>query len=56
MTTQMKGYPFEVIINAKGISGAVLADQVKNLDWKARKATVEELDEVRAKIASLLGM
>lgn len=62
MTTQIKGYPFEVIIHAAGISGAVLSDQVKNLDWRARKskpkgkASAEELDEVRAKIASLLGM
>ena len=31
MTTQIKGYPFEVIIHAKGVSGAVLSDQVKNL-------------------------
>lgn len=62
MTTQIKGYPFEVIIHAKGVSGAVLSDQVKNLDWRARKATpkgkatVEELDEVRAKISALLGL
>ncbi|OYV92907.1 MAG: toxin MazF [Ferrovum sp. 37-45-19] len=62
MTTQIKGYPFEVIIQAKGVSGAVLSDQVKSLDWKARKATpkgkasIEELDEVRAKISSLLGI
>lgn len=62
MTTQVKGYPFEVIIHAEAISGAVLSDQVKNLDWRARKATpkgkasTEELDEVRAKIAALLGI
>ena len=62
MTTQIKGYPFEVIINAKDVSGAVLSDQVKNLDWRARKATpkgkasVEELDEVRAMIATLMGI
>ena len=62
MTTQIKGYPFEVIIHAEGISGAVLSDQVKNLDWRARKATskgkasAEELDEVRAKIAALVGI
>ena len=60
MTTQIKGYPFEVIIHAKGTSGVVLSDQVKNLDWRARKATlkgkasVEELDEVRAMITALL--
>jgi len=62
MTTQIKGYPFEVLIHAKGVSGAVLSDQVKSLDWKARKAmpkgkvSADELDEVRAKIASLLGV
>ena len=39
MTTQIKGYPFEVIIHAEGVSGAVLSDQVKNLDWRVRKAT-----------------
>lgn len=62
MTTQIKGYPFEVIIRSEDGSGAVLSDQVKNLDWRARKATpkgkvsAEELDEVRAKISSLLGL
>ena len=62
MTTQIKGYPFEVIVHVAGISGAVLSDQVKNLDWRARKATpkgkvgAEELDEVRSKIQSLLGI
>ncbi|MDO8412277.1 MAG: endoribonuclease MazF [Gallionellaceae bacterium] len=62
MTTQIKGYPFEVAIHAAGISGAVLSDQVKNLDWKARKATpkgkasTEELDEVRGKIRALIGI
>ncbi len=62
MTTQIKGYPFEVIIRAEGVSGAALSDQVKNLDWRARKATpkgkasAKELDEVRAKISSLLGL
>jgi mRNA interferase MazF len=62
MTTRIKCYPFEVIIRAEGIGGAVLSDQVKNLDWRARKAmpkgkaSVEELDEVRAKIAPLLGI
>lgn len=64
MTTQINGYPFEVIIQAKGVSGAVLvlSDQIKSLDWKARKAmpkgkaSIEELDEVRAKISALMGL
>src|SRR5919206_1575948 len=39
ITSQIKGYPFEVVIPAGlEISGAILSDQVKSLDWKARKA------------------
>jgi len=38
ITNQIKGYPFEVIIPAgKGVSGVILADQVKSLDWSARR-------------------
>jgi mRNA interferase MazF len=37
MTTQVKGCPFEVTI-AGARAGAALADQVKSLDWVARKA------------------
>jgi len=39
ITSKVKGYPFEVKIPAKlKIKGVVLADHVKNLDWKIRKA------------------
>lgn len=39
ITSQVKGYPFEVLIpDGLEVSGAVLSDQVKSLDWKARKA------------------
>jgi mRNA interferase MazF len=39
ITQQVKGYPFEVEIPpGLGVSGAVLADQVKCLDWRARQA------------------
>ncbi len=39
LTSQIKGYPFEVLIPAGlPVSGAILADQVKSLDWQARKA------------------
>jgi mRNA interferase MazF len=61
MTTQVKGYPFEVTINGAR-PGAALADQVKSLDWVARKArhkgkvSSAELREVRAKIAALVGI
>ena len=60
MTTQVKGYPFEVTIGGAR-PGAALADQVKSLDWVARKARYKgkvstgELREVRAKIVALVG-
>ena len=59
MTTKIKGYPFEVVVDSDK-PGAVLADQVKNLDWRARKAVRKGrvapavLAEVRAKIKALL--
>ncbi len=59
MTSRIKGYPFEVIISEDPPS-AVLADQIKALDWRARKAThkgkVPEavLAEVRAKLKALI--
>lgn len=39
ITTQIKGYPFEVLIPAGlPVAGAILSDQVKSLDWRARNA------------------
>jgi mRNA interferase MazF len=39
ITSQAKGYPFEVSIPAGlPVSGVVLADQVKSLDWRVRQA------------------
>ena len=60
MTTQIKNYPFEVLIAGPSRS-AVLADQVKSLDWRKRRArrkgmiSTGELAEVRAKIRALIG-
>ena len=60
MTTQIKNYPFEVIISGASPS-AVLADQVKGLDWRKRRATrkgtisATELADVCAKIRALIG-
>ncbi|TXL69552.1 endoribonuclease MazF [Vineibacter terrae] len=60
MTTQIKGYPFEVVISGRRPS-AVLADQVKSLDWTMRKASFKgrvspaELSEVRRKALVLIG-
>lgn len=59
LTTQIKGYPFEVGIAGRPPS-VVLADQVKSLDWVARKAKFKgkvapaALSEVRAKILALV--
>ncbi len=39
ITSQVKGYPFEVALpEGLSISGVILADQVKSLDWRAREA------------------
>lgn len=60
MTTKRKGYPFEVPISDDRQS-AVLADQIKCLDWRASKAqrkgqvSKQELAQVRAKAAALIG-
>jgi mRNA interferase MazF len=60
ITTQAKGYPFEVALSGSPPS-VVLSDQVKSLDWRTRRArrkgaaTRGELSEVRAKIQALIG-
>lgn len=37
ITSQVKGYPFEVAVPAgAAVKGVILADQVKSLDWRAR--------------------
>jgi mRNA interferase MazF len=39
ITSQVKGYPFEVAVPPGfKIGGVVLADQLRSLDWAARKA------------------
>lgn len=39
ITSHVKGYPFEVVLpEGLPISGAVLSDHVKNLDWRVRRA------------------
>ena len=61
ITSQAKGYPFEVVIPA-GLeaSGVVLSDQVKSLDWQARNARFScnlpraALEEVLGRLDSLI--
>lgn len=58
MTSQVKGYPFEVRLPGREAS-VVLSDQVKSLDWKVRKARKkgrvndDVLREVTQKLAVL---
>lgn len=41
ITNQAKGYPFEVPLPKESpVTGVVGADQVKSLDWRARKASL----------------
>lgn len=60
LTSQVKGYPFEVAISGARPSVA-LADQIKSMDWQARNAikkgtaTVEELEAVRMRTKVLIG-
>jgi mRNA interferase MazF len=61
ITSQVKGYPFEVTIPfGSKLGGVVLADQVKSLDWRTRKAELicklphETTGEVLDKLATLL--
>jgi mRNA interferase MazF len=61
ITSQVKGYPFEVLVPpGLSVKGAVLADQVESLDWRTRRAEligrlpVSLVNEVSAKMKSLL--
>jgi len=61
VTNQIKGYPFEVVIpQGLRVSGAVMSDQAKSLDWKARKAELicklpeRVVNDVLRKLTTLL--
>ena len=61
MTSQTKGHPFEVVMTDQADrESIVLADQVKSLDWKVRKAVkkgiapVEVVTETLSKLLTLL--
>ena len=61
ITSRVKGYPFEVTLpSSSPVTGVVLADQVKNLDWRARRtgfgcrAPAQVVGEVIEKLTVLL--
>ena len=61
LTTHVKGYPFEVKL-PPGLKakGAILSDQIKSLDWRARQARLlcrvpdGTLDDTVARILALV--
>ncbi len=62
ITGQVKGYPFEVLLDARaGARGVVLSDQVKSLAWRARRARRKGevsravMDQTLARVRTLLG-
>lgn len=60
ITSKIKGYPFEIILNGEVVQGAILSDQVRSLDYRSRKARFCEkinektLQKVRKKISLLI--
>lgn len=63
VTSHIKGYPFEVVLPAGlPVSGAILSDQVKSLDWRVRNAELigtlpdEVVSEIMQKLGTLLSM
>jgi mRNA interferase MazF len=63
VTSRIKGYPFEVRIDGvAGLAGVILVDQLRSLDWRARRveriapAPGAVLAEVVAKLRPLLGL
>ena len=61
LTSRVKGYPFEVALpEGNRAQGAILSDQLKSLDWRARKAvrfdraSADTIAEVTARIAVLV--
>lgn len=63
ITSNVKGYPFEVTLPDKSlITGVVLADHLKSLDWHQRKVEFAQkappalVTDVRERIRPLLGL
>jgi mRNA interferase MazF len=63
LTTKAKGYPFEVRVPAdSGATGVIIADQVRSVDWIARRAesmgraNESTIREVLMLIAALVGL
>jgi mRNA interferase MazF len=63
ITSKVKGYPFEVPVQTGSVSGVVLSDHFKNLDWQARStsctgefASATDLQKVWRLVESVVGL
>jgi mRNA interferase MazF len=63
ITSKARGFQFEVALgHDEDISGVVLPDQIRTIDWRARyakpagKVSSDVLDDARAKLAALIGL
>jgi len=60
ITSHIKKYPFEVVVNEEKIKGVVLSDQMRSMDWKVRKACFIQkisqitIQEIQEKILALI--
>ena len=60
ITSHIKGYPFEIVLDNHSINGCILSDQVKNPDYKNRscdfieKTTEEKINAVVDNIKLLI--
>src|SRR3989344_5418967 len=60
ITSKVKNYPFEVMLNGCQTTGAILADQIRSFDWRSRN--IEKIEnaqdaigeEVKSKIIALI--
>ncbi len=59
VTNSIKDYPFEVECNSPDVTGVVISDQVRSIDWRSRnfyyksKISADVLEEVIGKLSSL---
>ena len=61
ITSQVKGYPFEVQVNGQRVRGVVLSDHVRSVDWRERnmqfaeRASPDVLRAVADLVVALIG-
>lgn len=62
ITSESNGYPFEALIKGKKVSGTILCDQLRSLDWHVRNAHLIErakpsvMTELTHKLSMLIGV